>query len=261
MVHGKLMCCGSSFYLKQQYDVGYALSLQLRDTFAINQTLQRINEVVREYVKDDSARIIGQAATEIFYRISFESNKYLPALFRYVDKNKEELGITKYAISATTLEEVFRTINDAATLYSKEESVSAQRRGSASSNYDKYGKYKPVSLPSGGRDDSKQSVDSDTNTTNPSSANDGDGNTTTVPRPSINTQGIDTNDPVVSGIDGLEDEQSQSKKSDRSSVTADGDGGKTEQEQEQEQERVQPVEVCLSQKMSHESRHNYNVHL
>ena len=224
MVHGKLMCCGSNFYLKQQYDVGYALSMQLKDTFAINQTLQRINEVVREYVKDDSARIIGQAATEILFRISFDSNKYLPALFRYVDKNKEELGITKYAISATTLEEVFRTINDAATLYSKEESVSAQRRGSTStsSNYDKYGKYKPVSLQDGGRDDSKQSIDSDTNTSNPSTTKDGGGRTGPL-RPSVATQGVDTNDPVGSGIDGLDD-QSQSKKSDIQIITEDGDG-------------------------------------
>eukprot|EP00486_Rosalina_sp_Unknown_P009705 CAMPEP_0201592416 /NCGR_PEP_ID=MMETSP0190_2-20130828/190322_1 /ASSEMBLY_ACC=CAM_ASM_000263 /TAXON_ID=37353 /ORGANISM="Rosalina sp." /LENGTH=1340 /DNA_ID=CAMNT_0048051183 /DNA_START=89 /DNA_END=4111 /DNA_ORIENTATION=- len=238
MVHGKLMCCGSAFYLKQQYDVGYALSINLTTTININQTLQSINEVVREYVKDDSARIIGQAATEILFRISFDSNQYLPALFRYIDKNKKELGITKYAISATTLEEVFRTINDAATLYSKEESVSTQRRGSTStsSNYDKYGKYKAVSLPGdkkgrGNDEDSKVSVDSDTNTTNKSITKDGGitGTGTGVPRPSINPQGIDKDDPIEAGIDGLDDNQSElSKQSDAvESVTLDGDVGGT----------------------------------
>ncbi len=111
----------------------------------INQTWRGIDQIIREYVQDDSAKPIGQATTEILYRISFESNQYLPTLFRYIDKNRKELGITKYAISATTLEEVFRTINDAATLYSKEESVSTKdNRRDSSSNYNKYGDYKPV---------------------------------------------------------------------------------------------------------------------
>ncbi len=168
MVHGKLMCCGSCFYLKQQYEVGYALNVQLSTTLNINQTLRGLNEVIHQYIKDDSARIIGQAATEILYRISFESNHYLPQLFRYIDKHKKELGITKYAISATTLEEVFRTINEAATLFSREESVSTKdRRGSTSnSSYNKYGDYKPVILGlDKTKEDSKISVESDTNTT------------------------------------------------------------------------------------------------
>merc|ERR1712232_554645 len=144
MVHGKLMCCGSSFYLKAQYDVGYALTIQLNSIGNINQTLQALNDVIRDHIKDDSARIIGQAATEILYRISFESNQYLPALFRYLDEHKKDLNVEKYAISATTLEEVFRTINEAATLYSREDSIS---RGSMSSNsYNKYGDYKPVDI-------------------------------------------------------------------------------------------------------------------
>lgn len=219
------MCCGSSFYLKQQYDVGYALNLQLSTTLGINQTLQRINEVIREYVKDDSARIIGQAATEILYRISFESNQYLPSLFRHIDKNKKELNITKYAISATTLEEVFRTINEA-TVFSREESVTddKDRRGSTSnsSNYNKYGQYKPVDIPVNGvkrdQEDSKQSVGSDTNTTNKSTTQDG------VRKPSTVTGGntTDTNE-LVAGIDGMEEEQSElSTKSDANSVTVDG---------------------------------------
>eukprot|EP01084_Bolivina_argentea_P269163 457388_1 len=200
MVHGKLMCCGSSFYLKQQYDVGYALSLQLSTALNINQTLRIIDEVIREYVKDDSAKCIGQAATEILYRISFESNKYLPILFRYIDKHKKELGITKYAISATTLEEVFRTINDA-TLFSREESVSTKDRRDSSSNYNKYGDYKPVIL-NKNDEDSKISVDSDTNTT----------------KNSINETQIETNDNVVP-----EEERSQlSKQSELESITIDG---------------------------------------
>eukprot|EP01083_Nonionella_stella_P020203 56003_1 len=162
MVHGKLMCCGSGFYLKQQYDVGYALTIQLSSTINMNQVLRSLNDVVQDHIKDGSSRIIGQAATEIVYRISFESNPYIPTLFRYIDKHRKELGVTKYAISATTLEEVFRTINEA-TVFSKEESVSTNdraRRDSASgSSYDKYGKYKAVEI---GRDTSKVSVHSDT---------------------------------------------------------------------------------------------------
>lgn len=99
MVHGKLMCCGSGFYLKQQYDVGYALNIQLRNARNVNASVNSINEIVREHVQDDSARLLYQAATELIYRISFDSNQYLPALFRYIDSNREELGIEKYAIS------------------------------------------------------------------------------------------------------------------------------------------------------------------
>eukprot|EP01083_Nonionella_stella_P215836 776456_1 len=120
MVGGKLVCCGSGFYLKEQYDVGYALTIQLRSTINRNQILGSLNDVVQDHIKDGSSRIIRQAATQIVYRISFESNPHMPTLFHYIDEHRKELGVTKYTISATTLKQVFRTINEA-TVFSKEE--------------------------------------------------------------------------------------------------------------------------------------------
>ena len=163
-----MKCCGTAFYLKSQYDVGYSLNISL--TKAADQNIANaLLSDIKDKLQNEEARLLGYVSTEIIFRISFDCNANLPILFRYMDNNKESLNISKYTISATTLEEVFRMINHSAVHSSIEESVSKSNDPSISLD----GKYKP---PTGSRnnnnntnspndnEDSKLSVHSDTGT-------------------------------------------------------------------------------------------------
>ncbi|ETO08909.1 ATP-binding cassette superfamily [Reticulomyxa filosa] len=164
MAHGRLMCCGSPFFLKQRYDVGYALTISL-STNSDSQIVRNLAHEIQHVLKDENCKCIGYAANEVVFRISFENNAMLPTLFRYFDENRDRLNFVKYGISATTLEEVFRMINRTA-IFSKEESIS--KRISSDGSKDSTlqvqetgmkwwkkkkvtgtntGRYKPVTLP------------------------------------------------------------------------------------------------------------------
>ena len=164
MAHGRLMCCGSPFFLKQNYNVGYALTLSLSHPCTVSD-VDFLTQEMRKQLEDDNVRLIGYAANEITMRISFNNNPKLPSLFRYLDNHKQELSITKYGISATTLEEVFRMINTSKIFDKQEESMSVSRtfgdidssRGSSQNSSDitgikmpkssnQTGKYEPIRL-------------------------------------------------------------------------------------------------------------------
>ncbi len=163
---------------RHRYDVGYALTISTLE----NATSQKIMDITREIhgvLLDDSVRVklpspsislelnkynslptkqcIGYAANEVVFRISFDNNAKLPSLFRHMDEHKQEIGFSRYGISATTLEEVFRMINKTA-IFTREESVSRRMSLSSANPSSGIGNYQPVVIP--GRNPRAQRVES-----------------------------------------------------------------------------------------------------
>lgn len=103
LAEGTLRCVGSPLFLKNHFGVGYRLSITRGDQ---NQGEERgLVRIVRAHVP--LADVISGIGTELMIQLPFESTAGFPALFRALDKEQSTLGITSYAISVTTLEEVF----------------------------------------------------------------------------------------------------------------------------------------------------------
>ena len=107
MGEGKLICCGSSVYLKNKYGVGYNLSISKMD---INVNSEPIKTIVRNNIENTT--IVSDVSAEITFQLPMNSVKQFANLFDELDVNKKELGIQTYGISITTLEEVFMRVTE-----------------------------------------------------------------------------------------------------------------------------------------------------
>lgn len=102
MGDGKLICCGSSLYLKNQYGVGYSLTLEKKD--ATNFDSDAMSRVIVDRVQ---AILLTDVGTEMTWQLPFSASEAFPSLFQYLDDNLDQLGLQSYGVSVTTLEEVF----------------------------------------------------------------------------------------------------------------------------------------------------------
>lgn len=119
MGEGKLICCGSSVFLKNNFGVGYNLtgSLHIRNYnniifFLISVVKNDINAdstPIINYVKKKitTANVISNVSAEIAFQLPMESLKDFSNLFNGIDNHLQDLKIQSYGISITTLEEVF----------------------------------------------------------------------------------------------------------------------------------------------------------
>lgn len=102
MGKGKLICCGSSVFLKNKFGVGYNLTIVKKETTddskPIIDTIQRIIA---------SSKILSDVSAEVSFQLPMEEVKYFPQLFDTLDNDKHKLRINSYGISITTMEEVF----------------------------------------------------------------------------------------------------------------------------------------------------------
>ena len=119
MASGRLICCGSSLFLKEKYGVGYSLTMVLLDTDADAQAAatQRLADTVNKHVNTAAPTASGREVT--FRLASTESDKFAPLLRALAElKVKEDEAqpaagvnadavISDLGLSITTLEEVF----------------------------------------------------------------------------------------------------------------------------------------------------------
>jgi len=103
MGDGKLLCCGSSLFLKKKYGVGYNMTVEKKsathfDTAAV---LNKIHETVPD------ATILTDVGTELTVQLPFASSQNFEHLFSTIDDSQEELEVSSYGMTVTTMEEVF----------------------------------------------------------------------------------------------------------------------------------------------------------
>eukprot|EP00917_Polyrhabdina_sp_WS-2016_P008109 GHVP01018113.1.p1 GENE.GHVP01018113.1~~GHVP01018113.1.p1 ORF type:complete len:1786 (-),score=325.54 GHVP01018113.1:757-5880(-) len=113
---GTLTCLGSSLFLKSKFGVGYYLELQLSTATADSKAAQ-ILAFVKMFVPE-AKRKVGDQSEEgkrsklLLFSLPLSSVKNFGPLFNELEIRKETLGIEDYAVSMSTLEEVFLQLGE-----------------------------------------------------------------------------------------------------------------------------------------------------
>lgn len=110
MSNGSLMCCGTSLFLKSRFGVGYTFVVSKTDEG--RGTSKALKEMMGSHLKN--YELVNDIGAEVFFRIPLDQSPHFPAFFRAVDQRKAEIGVRSYAVSVTTLEEVFLKVGSVA---------------------------------------------------------------------------------------------------------------------------------------------------
>lgn len=106
MSGGRVICCGSSLFLKKLYGTGYKLVIVTLKSCNIESLTLAVQSQV------ESAKFRSIVTREVVYNLPSEEKSRFHHLFRYLEQNKTALGISSYGLSETTLEEVFLNAGD-----------------------------------------------------------------------------------------------------------------------------------------------------
>ena len=104
MTGGKLICLGSSLFLKHRFGVGYNLTM-----VKLN---KEPNTEIERYLRQETnlgntIKKLSEVSSEITFQIPNAISDRFKDFFTRFDNDLEKLGIRSYGISVTTLEEVF----------------------------------------------------------------------------------------------------------------------------------------------------------
>jgi ATP-binding cassette, subfamily A (ABC1), member 3 len=123
---GKLLCCGSSLYLKKMYGVGYNMTIEKEDTTTFDQT--KFMTAVHGIIPD--AKLLTNVGTEVTVELPFSSSQLFENLFISFDDRLHDLGIHSYGMSVTTLEEVFLKVASGSAGFKTKEKLMNDRKKS-----------------------------------------------------------------------------------------------------------------------------------
>lgn len=99
--HGEVKCVGSPLFLKNLFGSGYELTISKTSNFNDKDFISFLNETCSEY------RVESNIAGEICVSIPQQFSSLLPNILSIIETKKENLGISSYGISSSTIEEVF----------------------------------------------------------------------------------------------------------------------------------------------------------
>ncbi|GAB9468059.1 Abc transporter a family member 2 [Globisporangium polare] len=113
MAEGELKCVGSSLFLKNRFGVGYRLSfVQAQKANSMENNRPKasaeakvLQALILKHVPE--ARADTDVGSELTFQLPFECASRFPALFEEIEAKQQALGILSFAISVTTLEEIF----------------------------------------------------------------------------------------------------------------------------------------------------------
>jgi ABC-type multidrug transport system ATPase subunit len=98
---GEMVCLGDSQHLRSAHGTGFLLELSLRTPDAVDEAKQFVAATF------PGAVIVDEHATMLNYEIPKNSISRLSAAFRTMEMAKQKLQIVDYALSQSTLEQVF----------------------------------------------------------------------------------------------------------------------------------------------------------
>ena len=106
MAQGRIICLGSSLFLKNRYGTGYKLTCV--------KSSKEPNEKVGPFITENlgEVELLRELASEISFLIPAESAGQFQVFFSNFDQRLTELDILSYGISMTSLEEVFLKSNE-----------------------------------------------------------------------------------------------------------------------------------------------------
>ena len=105
MGDGKLKCLGRPLFLKTKFGVGYSLTIVKKN---INDPSEPIKALVKKHVPE--SKLLSDVSAEVALQLPLEAVPKFQDLFKNLDSNLEELRISTYGVSVTTLEEVFLNV-------------------------------------------------------------------------------------------------------------------------------------------------------
>uniref|UniRef100_E9PWH4 ATP-binding cassette, sub-family A member 15 n=1 Tax=Mus musculus TaxID=10090 RepID=E9PWH4_MOUSE len=106
MVRGTLRCCGSSVFLKRLYGVGSHL-VMVKEPYC---DIAEISKLIHSYVP--TATLETNVGNELSFILPKEYTHRFEALFTALEENQENLGISSFGVSITTMEEVFLKVSN-----------------------------------------------------------------------------------------------------------------------------------------------------
>ena len=101
MAEGDLKACGSSFFLKKKFGVGYRL-ICVKNTEC---QPQKLTNILQKYIPNVTME--SNIGSELSYVLNEDYCEIFQDLLEDLESNTETCGISGYGISLTTLEEVF----------------------------------------------------------------------------------------------------------------------------------------------------------
>ncbi|XP_045141968.1 ATP-binding cassette sub-family A member 17-like [Echinops telfairi] len=105
MAQGELQCCGSSLFLKQKYGAGYYMTLVQKPHCDTEEVTRLVYQHIPNAILEAS---IGE---ELTFLLPKDSIPRFESLFSELELRQEELGISSFGASVTTMEEVFVRVN------------------------------------------------------------------------------------------------------------------------------------------------------
>lgn len=101
MTDGRLKCCGSAFFLKKQFQVGYNLIFvkEVGCDFTI------VTNLLRKYLPN--INIATEIGTELSYHLPDGDNSFFKQMLEELENNLQKLRLSSFGVSLTTLEDVF----------------------------------------------------------------------------------------------------------------------------------------------------------
>ncbi|KAM6155645.1 ATP-binding cassette sub-family A member 17-like [Rhynchocyon petersi] len=98
---GELQCCGSSLFLKQKYGAGYYLTLVKKP----HCDMKLVDHLVYQHIP--SAILETITGEELTFILPKNSIHRFESLFSDLEERQEELGISSFGVSVTSMEEIF----------------------------------------------------------------------------------------------------------------------------------------------------------
>ncbi len=105
---GKLVCSGTSSFLKNKFPHGYNINLLINSRFNYEDRQQIFNDL-----KEIDSTSFIKVSSDSLFKINFnDSNEnIINAVFKYIEDSKYTCNINKYTVSTTSLEDVFINLN------------------------------------------------------------------------------------------------------------------------------------------------------
>lgn len=101
---GRLVCAGSSYFLKKRFGAGYHLVCVKAAEGGVG-TAEKVMQVLQRY--DAEVRLNVDGRTEVSFVLAEASAEVFEVMFGELERRGEELGVRSFGVSLTTLEEVF----------------------------------------------------------------------------------------------------------------------------------------------------------
>ncbi|KAJ8311158.1 hypothetical protein KUTeg_011297 [Tegillarca granosa] len=109
MAEGVIQCCGSSLFLKKAYGTGYHLVI-VKDKSC---DVQKLTSVIKTFIP--TAELKSAISAELSYLLPFDEARKFEGLFMEIESRKDQLGVSSFGTTATTMEEVFIRVGELAT--------------------------------------------------------------------------------------------------------------------------------------------------